>query len=555
MPTIPDAYKKVPMMFQAQTKGRCQLNYIADLRREDRNKQHVQLWTEQWIEKSDDQVPKFPETVQSKTYQISWRFVTNGGQDEGIIRPVMGARGVPFYPGSSMKGSFRNACRIMAADQVNYYCGDADNPGILRFHGGYPTDDSWQEDLVDIVHPQQDWQVKKNQPGGAFALISLYQPELKFGISSVQTLAAEEWENIWKIWDRAVEEGLGCRVSSGYGQPKEQKANVIYRAFLKGQGIAPTVIGGESEFRPNIFRAGIRGHALRIFGGLVDGRSAERLVESLFGGVSGGSTFGLLSMNWSDRQNYRILEPFEKGRGEITYKTEGVLRWRLTQTVSDEEKKALTNLIKYLTRFAMLFGGFGKSWRRVHHDLFYEQYYEQTQAKSLIGCHWEWRAKSWNKFDLIVSPKQIPGFLNQVQTVAQEWMRLQNISPNPNKHADWRETWHQDNVQVWARIAEDNEDSRAVHWFHGAYRPAIREINQPEGTIYRTDLTGQMGRISRIWHRMYPLANKLKDKDEYKIRPNPKYIEILTIFPDRSNNCNQFLEFLNTEQSGFTKYW
>jgi CRISPR-associated protein Cmr6 len=555
MPIIPDAYKKVPMMFQAQTAGRCQLQRIDPERTKRKEKQSVQIWTEEWIEKSDDQVPEFPATVQSKDYQISWRFVTNGGQDEGIIRPVMGAKGVPFYPGSSMKGCFRNACRIMAANKVNDYCGDADNPGILRFHGGYPTDDSWQEDLVDIVHPQQDWQVKTNQPGGAFALISLYQPELKFGISSVKTLAAAEWETIWKIWDRAVEEGLGCRVSSGYGQPQQQKANVIYKAFLRGQGIAPKVISGESEFRPNIFRAGIRGHALRIFGGLVDGRSAERLVENLFGGVTSGSTFGLLSMNWSDRQGYPILESFTKGRNEETYEVEGILRWRLTQTISDEEKKALTNLIKSLTRFAMLFGGFGKSWRRVHHDLFYEEYYEQTQAKSLIGCHWEWRAKSWNKFDLIVSPKQIPGFLNQVQKFAQEWMQLQKISPNPDRHADWREAWHKNNVQVWARIAEDNEDSMAVRWFHGAYRPGIREINQSEGTIYRTDLTGQMGKISGIWHRMYPLASKLKDKDEYRIRPNPKYIEILTIFPDRSNVCNQFLEFLNTEQSGFSQYW
>ena len=553
--TIPDAYKKVPLMFQAQTKGRCQLNFIADLRKEDRKKQHVQLWTEEWVEKSDDKVPEFPETVQTKSYQLSWRFVTNGGQDEGIIRPVMGARGVPFYPGSSMKGAFRNACRKENSDKVNYYCGDADNPGILRFHGGYPTDDSWQEDLVDIVHPQQDWQVKKNQPGGAFALISLYQPELKFGISSIETLDDAEWETIWQIWSRAISEGLGCRISAGYGQPKQQKGDILYRAYLEGQGIASQVIGGDPEFRPNTFKAAIRGHALRIFGGLTDARSADRLVENLFGGVSDGGIFGLLAMNWNDNKGYPILEPFEEGRGEMTYKTKGILRWRLTQDISDEERKALISLIKYLTRFAMVFGGFGKSWRRVDHRLFYEDYYQQSQPKSLIGCHWQWREKSWNKYDLIISPKQIPSFIKNVQTVAKKWMELQHISPNPSKHADWREAWHKDNVRVWARLAEDKEDSKAVNWFHGAYRPAIREINQSERSIYRTDITGRMGRISRIWHRMYPLPRKLRDKDEYKIPPNPKYIEIVTIFPDRSDVCNQFLEFLQSESSGFTQYW
>lgn len=552
MTQIQEAYKKVPMMFQAQTKGRCQLNFIADLRKEDQKKQHVQLWTEEWVEKCDDQVPEFPKTVQSKSYQLSWRFVTNGGQDDGIIRPVMGAKGIPYYPGSSMKGAFRKACRLSEPDKVNYYCGDADNPGILRFHGGYPTDDSWQEDLVDIVHPQQDWQVKKDKPGGAFALISLYQPELKFGISSVETLNDEEWETIWKIWERAISEGLGCRISAGYGQPKKQTGIILCRAFLEGRGIPSKTIDGEPEFRPNIFKATIRGHALRIFGGLTDERSADRLVENLFGGVSDGGIFGLLAMNWSDSTK-PILKPFDLGRKEMTYQVKGVLSWRLTQEISEEKRKSLGQLIKVLMRFAMLLGGFGKSWRRVDHRLFYEDYYQGEELKSLIGCHWQWREKSWDKLNLIVSPKQASSFLDHVQTVAKKWMQLEGIAPSPNKLAPWREAWHKDNVQVWARIAEDKEDSKAVHWFHGAYRPAIREINQLEGSIYRTPIAGKMGKISRIWHRMYPLPRKIKD--EYEIPRNPQYMEIITIFPDNSKDCNEFLEFLRSSASGFIQYW
>jgi CRISPR-associated protein Cmr6 len=33
-------------------------------------------------------------------------------------------------------------------------------------------------------------------------------------------------------------------------------------------------VDGTGEFRPNVFRAAIRGHALRIFGGLTDERTA-----------------------------------------------------------------------------------------------------------------------------------------------------------------------------------------------------------------------------------------------------------------------------------------
>lgn len=565
MTTITDAYKKVPLMFQAQTKGRCQLNYIADLRKEaDKQKQDVEIWTEQWTEKAEDKTPEFPETVETKTYQLSWRFVTNGGQDDGIIRPVIGARGIPYYPGSSMKGAFRQACRESAADKVNKYCGDANNPGILRFHGGYPVDSSWQADLVDLVHPQQGWQVKekktRNKPKGesAFALISLYQPELKFGISSNKDLDQTEWDEIWQIWQQAISSGLGCRVSAGYGQPNKQKGKILYEAYLKGQGIASTVIGGESEFRPNMFKASIRGHALRIFGGLTDKETAERLVENLFGGVTGSGTYGLLAMNWNDTIE-PIYDEFEEGYGEPTYEAQGTLRWLQTQSLSDAKSASLTKLIKVLMRFSMLLGGYGKSWRRVDHRLFYEEYYEGRKKKPLIGCHWQWRDKSLDKFNLIVSPKQVTSFLNNVQTVAKEWMQQEGINPQPNKHADWREAWHKDNVQVWGRVARNKEDSQAIRWFHEAYRPAIREINRLEGSIYRTDLTGRMSQISRMWHRMYPLARKLKNSNpeqpEYKYPLNPQYLELLTIFPDGSENCEDFLDFLKSNSSGFTRFW
>lgn len=565
MNTITDAYKKVPLMFQAQTKGRCQLSYIADLRKEDRDKQDVEIWTEEWTEKCEDKVPDFPETLQKKEYQLSWRFVTNGGQDDGIIRPVMGAKGIPFYPGSSMKGAFRKACGEVEPDKVRDYCGDEDNPGSLRFHGGYPTDNSWQQNLVDLVHPQQGWQVKTKEtsrkPRGesAFALISLYQPELRFGISSNKNLEDAEWDTIWQIWERAISSGLGCRVSAGYGQPNKQQGNILYRAYLEGQGIASTVIGNESgEFRPNIFKASIRGHALRIFGGMTDAKTAEKLVETLFGGVSGTGTVGLLAMNWKNSIE-PIIGEFDEGYGEATFKVRGILRWLVTQPVPDAKKISLTKLIKVLMRFSLLLGGFGKSWRRVDHRLFYEEYYGGSKTKPLIGCHWQWREKSLDIFNYFNSPGKVTGFLKQVQTVAQEWMESEGITPNLSKYADWREAWHKDKVQVWGRIAQDKDDSEAIPWFHQAYRPAIREINRREASIYRSDLTGEISKISRIWHRMYPISKKMQNRQTGEIKylypKNQQYLELLTVFPDDSDLCDRFLDYLGSNSSSFARLW
>ena len=160
MANIPDAYKKVPLMFQAQTNGRCQLQRLDPDRREtrdqDRQPQDAEIWCEEWTSETDPAAPKFEKSVKTRGYSISWRFVTNSGQDDGVIRPVIGASGYPFYPGSSMKGAFRQACRKLFGERVGRYCGQEltggdFTPGILRFHGGYPTDDRWCDDLVDEV--------------------------------------------------------------------------------------------------------------------------------------------------------------------------------------------------------------------------------------------------------------------------------------------------------------------------------------------------------------------------------------------------------------------
>ena len=559
MSNIPDAYQKVPMMFRAQVEGRCQLQRI----RTDKVEPDVNRWVSEWVEKADPKSPDFGKEVQTRTYSLNWRFVTNGGQDDGIIRPVIGARGFPYYPGSSMKGIFARAC---TSSQRQRYCGgegeDGDcTPGILRFHGGYPTDASWQEGLVDIVHPQQDWQVKSNhKEGGAFALISLYQPTLRFGISTTTTLEDGEWETIWEIWEKAFSRGIGCRVSAGYGQPRKYTGKVLYRTKLKGQGAAPKLLDGSSEFRPNIFKAALRGHALRIFGGLTDAHTADRLVEGLFGGIQGeGGTVGLLALRFREKE--LEMGTFGSGsRAVDTYEVEGTLSWLLTQSLPKEKSVTLQKLIQALTRFGMVFGGFGKSWRRADHRLFYPEYYEQNTPKSLIGCHWQWRGEQALKADIKVRKlEQVSPFIEQVRKIATNWMQFQGVVANPNNYAQsWREAWHPDQVQVWGRIADDAEDSEAIYWFHEPYHQGDARSGIKGGSIYCTSMTGKMSQVGRIWHRMYPLVRLVKNPDnshEPLAKPTPRYLELLTIFPNSSRECEQFLEYLQSPATSFQLLW
>ncbi|TYQ30422.1 RAMP superfamily CRISPR-associated protein [Pseudanabaena sp. UWO310] len=569
MSNIPDAYKKVPMMFQAQTKGRCQLQFLDQARKADpkhnkpRESQDAEIWCEEWTSETYPVAPIFDEPVKKQEYTISWRFVTNSGQDDGVIRPVIGASGYPFYPGSSMKGAFRQACKRLFRDRLGKYCGQEISkgdfsPGILRFHGGYPVDSSWTDGLVDLIHPQQKLQVMNSEKEGAKVQISLYQPTIQFGISASEELDESEWEEIWQIWEAALGRGIGCRVSAGYGHRDQLKGELLYPPhLLKGQGMASKRLDESGEFRPNIFRAAIRGHALRIFGGLIDADTAEKQVEKIFGGVSGHGVWGLLMMNFVTTS----FEPklFGNGQWEVpSYKVEGELGWLLSQEISEEHKAALKNLILHLNQFAMIFGGFGKSWRRADHRLFYEEYYEKNNdRKPLIGCHWQWKKGRYARDIKVYGSKYVTSFLDKLQEAARVWLQLQGVKLTANYATGWREAWHPDKVMVWGRIASNKESSEAIQWLHGAYQKRDNKAKISELSIYKSSVTGRVGQIGRLWHRMYPLMKLEPDpNDSTKKIPKPtaSYLELLTIFPDGSEDCLNFLKFL-ADDGQFKQLW
>jgi CRISPR-associated protein Cmr6 len=616
----------VPLMFRAQVQNRCQLQYVKS--------GDYQKWTDEWIsvvdENGENAIPQFEdrETFDSKECKFSWRFVTNGGQDDGIIRPVIGAFGLPFYPGSSMKGAFCQAC---TEEQKQRYrlTKNGDEPSLLRFHGGYPVND-WKKNLVDIVHPQQKFQVESDAKHGAYALVSLYKPEIKFGISS--QLVDTNWEEIWEIWEKALGAGIGCRVSSGYGQTEKITGDVLYQAKLHGMGSVSKLLDNKFEFRPNIFRAALRGHALRIFGGL-NQALAEDVVDELFGGIrSGKEKVGLLGMAFvPDDPEWRSADK------EDAYDVMGNLIWRLSGKLEKPvDKESLVELVEKLTQFAMLLGGFGKSWRRADHRIFYPQY-----TKHLIGCHWKWINDSDNQVRTLDDAALL---IQKVQEAAKKWMEkrgfkvkeipvsrspvppptpVQNDSnlnlkrpvPRPVPVQDdskpklnrpvfrpvvqqtedddakiWREAWREDNVQVWGRIAKE---SLVIPWLHPSETPKNQQsqrgsfsqnqskkpLNQSnpltfqrgnapsnqnaQPLIYRTSVTGRVEdtrksndptQIGRLWHRMYPVINSVSDANNFT-KEKPEYLELLTIFPDGSDEFNKFLTFLQSKPKGFTRLW
>ena len=582
----------VPMMFRAAVTGRCQLQFIDQDRDGDSD---IEKWVDEWIGEDSKRTPNLSkeslknsmEVFQGKNYQIGWRFVSNSGADPSIILPVIAARGFPHYPGSSMKGAFRQACKQLYPDRVESYCGDYCrdrrddlSPGILRFHGAYPISTDWTNNLIDLAHPQSGWQVKtldtKTKPIGesAFVQVSLHKPELRFSISSAKPLGEMEWQEIWQVWEQALSNGIGCRVCAGYGKPKLKSKNALYSVRLDGQGAASKLLDDTPEFRPNMFRASIRGHALRLFGGLTDEITAESLVVQLFGGfvkdvpnnvldhLFGGvspkhGVWGLLNMDFRETKAFDWKPHGYYGMPHYT--VEGELSWSGTRSLSQEKEKALKEVISWLMTFSMLLGGYGKGWRRVDH----RRFYHDDKYEKLIGCHWEWQRCVFKSSDPDDQLKDIKKVINHVQKVMINWMKLWGITPNPAQPAKWREAWCHDRVQVWGRVAEYEKDSIAIRWLHEGYDKNMSERNPlPTKQLKRTPVAGFIGnktnptRIGRLWHRMYPVISKPKNQGELP-QIMGKFLELITFFPDtRDRFSKDFNEYLTSDRNkDFIRLW
>ena len=64
--------------------------------------------------------------------------------------------------------------------------------------------------------------------------------------------------------------------------------------------------------------------------------------------------------------------------------------------------------------------------------------------------------------------------------------------------------------------------------------------------------------IGRLWHRMYPIVLKKPDpanpKQEVPVS-TPRYLELLTLFPDGTEEFDRFVQYLTQDQQEFEQLW
>lgn len=504
------------MEYRAQFVGRCQRQYIK--RPKDAPpgwRSDIQIWIDEWVERVDSASPFTIEGLRIVEAQIDWRLISNSGVDDGVIRPVIGAGGWPLIPGSGIKGLFRRACppaRLMRWCGSPCAPGDL-SPGILRFHGAWPApatgqmDSDWTQGLLDVAHPQQNWQVgftKGNESHSAFGVASLHRPRLRIGLSCTDpTVTKTEWEEVVDTLKQALRAGIGGRTCMGYGTTGRLSGEVLFQCGLEGQGPAAKLLDGTAEFRPTMFRAAIRGMALRLFGGLTDAQTAMRVVGRLFGslGRDEGQNVGLLATAYTEPEVN--LGSYGQGSwSQPIYATSGLLQWQQMRAAAKGEDVALlVELLAALHGLTMSLAGFGRGWRRPDHRIFLRDYW-----RTPIGCHWQWsdpaQLPGWIH---VQTPSELTQLLQRSQKLASRW--LQATAASAGEPTPWREVIHPQRMLIWTREASDPLDARAIEWFHWEARGGSDQQPDPRD-LKRTDLAGRVNQVGRIWNRMLPIVGK-----------------------------------------------
>jgi CRISPR-associated protein Cmr6 len=548
---------RVPRMYRAQIKGRCSLH---NAQRENKD---LNIWTAQWTYPQANGEARYqrsePKLGQDgDVYRIAvkfpFRLFSNGGQDS-IMRPMLGKDGIPFLPGSSVKGLFLRACDKNGV-QAAKYCGREVRqqgklqhlPGEvpLRFLGAYPVG-NWADRVVDLVHPQKNRQVgtaNREEGASASAMISLYQPRMVFEFSCGKE--GVDWKEVERILVGALQLGVGGKTSSGYGlggnlpgKPLVNPESVV-NVLMKGVGVSSVLRDGVTpEFRTNLFKAGLRGHLRRLLAG-IDEQKAEDVADRWFGSTRRAAGVMLL---WQERREVKFADVNRVDRNP-TYDVEGILyaniqKRRLAEGLTEaqvqrqyEQDRAL---LKQLVVFAYVMGGFGKSWRRVWHGLFRPEYHAKHFA---IGCHW-----SSLDLDGIQSVADLKAFLDALQVQCCEYLgvRVQNA-----RSASWREAWSPKRVVVFCR---KGSGSAAVGLFHDETFKTTPAIGgrKPHSDHPKKFCPPQ--NVSSVWHRMLPLRN------------GTEYLEIVTLFygdrdPWKRDGMDQLLPFIQAlKDQGLKLAW
>lgn len=417
-----------------------------------------------------------PDNTLSVTF--NWRLRVGGirGFRELLLPVLHPVFGIPYIPASTLKGAAKAwAKKHNELEQVFEILGILDDGKTIaakvEFLDAFPIKACLS---IDIVTPQWTWGDNVvNYKSGPHSFLSLHQPEFLIGlrltakgkeyqdkINQSQEEAKVNLVKIVKQWlENALAEGIGSRVSSGYGrilnapaniQPSNKPTKSNYEFELWTQGMygynPPTKENkqkGDLEFRPTSVRGILRYWFRAVALSLYDAPSSKILEAQLFGELG---QPGKISI--STKTNPPSFNSPYCYRGKIY--------------LSATDTKYL-HLAEQLLILASHLGGVGRGSRRPLHLL-------HGRAR---GCHWEvtsselplaYDESQWNNlftrlkqaFQKIqpstrncISNPGVPGERLQdvLDTNAQVWLVKSPGQIQPQQVNDWSKEGHTKEVK------------------------------------------------------------------------------------------------------------
>lgn len=347
-----------------------------------------------------------PEACFSVT--CTWRLRVGGIRGpEDILLPAFDARGVPYVPGSTLRGVARaEAIRQAGKDAAEKVFGAldidvADRAGKVTFLDAYPKpgQDGLSLDMANNIWRWTDSDLEYHPNPNPF--FSLEKPTLTIGLrlsSHCTDRAVLLQVKEWLI--AGLQAGLGSQLNSGYGEmltPGERTEPVdeIIRVAFELQG---QLIHGRQDFtewwwdgkyklrtsphaevRPTAFKNMLR-YWFRVFArGVLKLDTVQRLEGLLFGSIKPTRSWGCLK--------FEILNGKSDEDEDIPQQTGKLVISKTLKfhALSEKSQQAITDLIQHLTWITFHIGGIGQGARRPLHSRNNRPYKRGCQLTAIDG--------------------------------------------------------------------------------------------------------------------------------------------------------------------------